>query len=249
MSSVYLDFRPVFDPISGSGVDETSYACSDGGVAHFGETLQRLLTEKHFTQREFCKAAGIAGDTLNRHLKAPTAKMNQTTYRAIAAALEMTPVELDRAWRPTKVPQQDEAKQGIPVFDQVPAGVGDFDPTVLGQDQGRADFYIPRELVPNTNDPTAYGVRVKGDSMVPDFFEGDIVIVSPQAQHVSPMWAVFRLDDGSCGLKIVEAAGDTDLLLLPRNPLYTPRRVPRETVVQLARVVGFYRPMPGMAGG
>ena len=132
----------------------------------------------------------------------------------------------------------EDERDGIPVFDEVPAGNGDFDPTDVGEDNGFAHKRVSRWMC---SDPQAYAVIVKGNSMEPDYYSGDVVICSPSEPHTSPMLAVFRLRDGSCGLKIVEAVGEDELLLIPRNPNHTTRRVKRSDVVRLAHVVGSFR--------
>ena len=210
-------------------------------MARFGERLRALLDERHLTQREFCAKSGIASDTLARALKSPTPKMNQTTYRAIASGLGMSPTELDHQWRSTRVPQQIGDPDGIPVLSEVPAGNGDFDPTAMGADNGIGMGYIPRKFVEMfTQDPLAYGLKVVGDSMEPNYCEGDIVICSPHAVHEPGMPAAIRFGselENECTLKRVFKTKDKMLELRGDNNDHLPRIVDPEHVVRMDRVV------------
>ncbi len=72
--------------------------------------------------------------------------------------------------------------------------------------------------------------------MEPDLREGDLVFCFPRAEHEQGMVAVYRLVDGDCGVKIIESDGD-DIVLVPRNPRHRTRRVHRNDITRLARVV------------
>lgn len=134
--------------------------------------------------------------------------------------------------------QQIPPGAAIAVFEEVPAGNGDFDPTLLGEDNGFSSEMFPLSRIP----PKArrykrlFAVVVKGDSMAPDYAEGDTVFCADDAEHVQGMVAVYRLDDGDCGIKMLESHGP-DAILIPRNPKHITRRVRQEQIVRIARVV------------
>ena len=130
---------------------------------------------------------------------------------------------------------------GIPLLGTVPAGVGDYDPTESGADNGlAATAYIPRALI-GIDDPHAFAVAVRGDSMAPQYQEGDLVFCSPQTAQESGMVAAIRFADGEATLKFVHDIGDDRLELRAANDRHPARIVHREEVVNMARVVGHYR--------
>jgi SOS-response transcriptional repressor LexA len=100
-----------------------------------------------------------------------------------------------------------------------------------------ADRYVP---APDLDDPDAFALIVCGESMLPDYREGDIVFFSPAAavedgcdccvrlepDHETTFKRVFFEDDGSA------------VRLQPLNPAFAPRTLPREDVAGLYRAVG-----------
>jgi SOS-response transcriptional repressor LexA len=113
-----------------------------------------------------------------------------------------------------------------------------------------ADEYV---RCPDIDDPDAFAARVVGDSMLPEYREGDIVVFSPLREIKSGMDCFARLEpDGETTFKRVffesesgdqsSAGGGDDRVkfegeasgvrvrLQPLNPAYAPRVVAREEV-------------------
>jgi len=67
--------------------------------------------------------------------------------------------------------------------------------------------------------PHVFALRVKGDSMVPEFNEGDIVVVSPHSRAASGDYAVVKNDEEEVTLKQFKKYG-TKRILHPLNPKY-----------------------------
>jgi phage repressor protein C with HTH and peptisase S24 domain len=110
--------------------------------------------------------------------------------------------------------------------------------TDLSYPKGTADEYIG---CPDISDKDAFGARVHGDSMVPKYREGDIVIFSPAAATRSGDDCFVRFDDGHTTFKRVffenDESGRPVLRLQPRNEKYRAQTIPSE------RVSGLYRAM------
>jgi SOS-response transcriptional repressor LexA len=64
-----------------------------------------------------------------------------------------------------------------------------------------------------------FAVRVKGDSMEPEFTEGDIVIMDPHIKPNSGDYVIVRNDEGEATLKQYKQYGNTRILH-PLNPKY-----------------------------
>jgi phage repressor protein C with HTH and peptisase S24 domain len=80
----------------------------------------------------------------------------------------------------------------VPVINKVSAGYPrDF--TDMGFPPRVADAYIG---CPDLYDPDAFAARVHGDSMVPKYREGDIVVFSPAANWREGNDCFVRFDDG-----------------------------------------------------
>lgn len=132
----------------------------------------------------------------------------------------------------------------VPVINAVAAGYPrEF--TDLGYPAQVADEHV---RVSEVSDPDAFGARVVGDSMAPQYEEGDIVVFSPELSAVDGDDCFVRLErDGETTFKRVyfERNGDEALRirLQPLNSRYGPRVVDREEVAGLYVAVRVIRPV------
>lgn len=120
----------------------------------------------------------------------------------------------------------------VPIINKVQAGYPtDFDD--LEYPVGVADDYI---RCPGLNDPNAFAVCVVGDSMEPNFKEGNIVVFSPQAEVNSGDDCFVRFaSPHETTFKRVFFETDNMIRLQPRNDKYAP------TMVEGKRINGLYR--------
>ncbi|HXX63674.1 MAG TPA: S24 family peptidase [Bacteroidota bacterium] len=108
----------------------------------------------------------------------------------------------------------------LPLISSVPAGkvATMFHPDFV-------DNYV---TVSDVKDPGAFALKVKGSSMAPRIEDGDIVIVSPQAEPHSGDICVVRVNDEDT-LKKVKFEGNY-LHLIPLNPEFEPVTVKKKDV-------------------
>jgi len=137
-----------------------------------------------------------------------------------------TPIEL-----PFEVPLINKVTAGYP------AGFTD-----LGFPARVADDYV---RCPDLHDPDAFAARVVGDSMEPEYREGDIVVFSPGRPLTDGDDCFARLaDDDESTFKRVyfETEGGRERIRLqPINSRYAPRVFDREEVAGLYRAVKVMR--------
>ncbi len=132
----------------------------------------------------------------------------------------------------------------IPLINSVTAGYpADF--TDLDYPARVADEYV---RAPDVRDPDAFGARVVGDSMAPEYREGDIVVFSPAVEVRSGMDCFVRLEpDHETTFKRVffETAEDgAELIRIrPINAEYPEMAVDRERVAGLYAGVSVIRPI------
>ncbi|HVZ94832.1 MAG TPA: S24 family peptidase [Phycisphaerales bacterium] len=126
----------------------------------------------------------------------------------------------------------------VPLINKVAAGYPrEF--TDLGYPARVADEYI---AVPDVYDADAFAARVVGDSMFPDYHEGDIVVFSPTAPIGEGDDCFVRLErDEETTFKRVyfekDPKGNELIRLQPLNSTYGPRTLPREDVAGLYAAV------------
>lgn len=130
----------------------------------------------------------------------------------------------------------------VPLINKVAAGYpAGF--TDLGYPARVADEYV---RVPDLSDPDAFAARVVGDSMSPDYREGDVVVFSPARDLVDGCDCFARLepDDESTFKRVYFEKGEDGAELIrlqPVNHRYPARTLPREKVAGLYRAVKVVR--------
>jgi repressor LexA len=130
----------------------------------------------------------------------------------------------------------------VPLINKVAAGYPrEF--TDLGYPARVADEYV---RCPGLSDPDAFACRVVGDSMLPEYREGDIVVFSPARAVRSGMDCFARIepDHESTFKRVYFETGDDGeelIRLQPLNPVYPPRVLPREDVAGLYAAVSVTR--------
>ncbi|MGB0767502.1 MAG: S24 family peptidase, partial [Phycisphaeraceae bacterium] len=99
-----------------------------------------------------------------------------------------------------------------------------------------ADEYV---RVPDLADPDAFAARVIGDSMEPEYREGDIVVFSPARDVRDGVDCFARLepDHESTFKRVFFDHAHHAIRLEPLNPDYPTRTVDREQVAGLFRAV------------
>lgn len=115
----------------------------------------------------------------------------------------------------------------VPLINRVAAGYpAEF--TDLEYPARVADEYVS---VPDMNDVHAFAARVVGDSMLPDYREGDVVVFSPDQPVVDGADCFARLmPDHETTFKRVFFEEGQRVRLQPLNPAFSPRTVDREAL-------------------
>ena len=126
----------------------------------------------------------------------------------------------------------------VPVINRVAAGYPvDFDD--LGYPVGFADDYIK---CPDLSDANSFAVRIVGDSMLPDYKEGDIVVFSPsRAVNNGDDCFVRFAEPHETTFKRVYFQTEGTVMLQPRNHDYPPFVVPAERINGIYKAVRKYQ--------
>ncbi len=118
----------------------------------------------------------------------------------------------------------------VPVLGEVMAGPNMF------ADQRFEGYEYADEADPQRH----FYLRVKGDSMEPDFRSGDFLLVDKEAEILNGDIAVVIVDSEEGTVKIVHYQGDV-VVLASINPSYPPRICSRKDVFFCGRVVELKR--------
>lgn len=91
--------------------------------------------------------------------------------------------------------------------------------------------------LPNMDEGQSYALEVSGDSMLPLFRDGDVVIVSPAEQVRRGDRVVVRTGDGEVLAKVLKRETAKQIELQSLNPDHPDRVIERKNVVSMHRIM------------
>lgn len=184
--------------------------------------LKSKRAELNLTLKEVGDRVGVSEGTVQRWESGNIKTLRHERITKLAEVLGVSPAEL-MGLDPVPVPVRIKR---IPVLGTIPAGV----PMEAIQD------IIDWEEIPEamcTGGKEYFGLRVKGDSMNPDYLDGDIVIVQKSPCCESGDICVVYVNGYDATLKKVKLGDDGSITLQPRNPEYAPRTYSPDEVASL----------------
>lgn len=90
---------------------------------------------------------------------------------------------------------------------------------------------------PEVEDENAYALEISGDSMLPVFRDGDVVVVSPVASIRRGDRVVVKTRDGEVMAKELARKTARHVELRSLNPAYENRQIPLERMEWMARII------------
>ncbi|MCI9468859.1 MAG: helix-turn-helix domain-containing protein [Oscillospiraceae bacterium] len=178
-----------------------------------GLRIETRRKELSLTLSEIANSIGVAESTVQRYEKGRIENIKLPVIEAIANVLNVNP-----AWIVCKTddPTPIKASIKIPVLGSIPAGI----PMEAIED------IIDWEEIPESmcnGEKEYFGLRVKGDSMYPEYLDGDTVIVRKTPCCDSGDVCVVYVNGYDATLKRIKLNEDGSITLQPRNPEYPPR--------------------------
>ena len=121
----------------------------------------------------------------------------------------------------------------MPLLGLAQAGAGGFfDDGGFPAGQGWDEIAFP-----GLKDESAYALEVSGDSMLPLYRDGDVIIVSPSARIRRGDRVVVKTTDGEVMAKILKKRTQTDIELASFNAAHGERSVALDDIVWMARIL------------
>lgn len=173
--------------------------------------LRALRKNRGMSMKELGKVLGVSEGAVSQY---ETGK-READYETTLKAAEYFGCTVDYLLRGGEEnPQKDVIR--IPVLGTVPAGIP------LEAIEDIQDWEeLPASMAAGGRE--YFGLRVKGDSMYPQFLDGDTVIVRKQDSCTSGDICVVYVNGYDATLKQVQLGDDGSITLKPRNPEYPPR--------------------------
>lgn len=201
-----------------------------------GNRIKEARKEKDLTLEDIAKKIGVVKSTIQRYEKGLITTPKQPVLAAIAKVLGVGEDWLCGKKDAVKIvvekKQEENSMVIVPVLGEVSAGLGRYaNDNITG--------YIFEDKKDLNNDSDYVYLKVSGDSMYPEFKEGDLVLVKCQPTVESGSYAVVTVDDELGMVKRV-IYGNGFIELQSVNPMYPPKRYENEES-QRVRVFGLVK--------
>lgn len=192
------------------------------------ELYQRIKARREelgMSQNELAKRLGYKDRSTIAKIEAGVNDITQTKIEAFAKALNTTASDL-MGWEEKQLASPDISSDVVTF--QIEAGVAahyDAMPDVDNIAPEQID--VPRAYL-HGRSPTDYcAMRVKGQSMFPDYHDGDVVLVlKTQTLDRPGQIGVIRYGEGAMTIKRIDyVTGEDWLELIPINPACAPERI------------------------
>lgn len=205
-----------------------------------GEIIKEYRGKYNITMDDFAQMSGLCKSYIsmlekneNPGTKRPI-KPTTKTLSAVASVLNISLGELmDRIGDRTEIKNIISADcfALVPVLGTVKAGYGGF-----AADENMGSESVDVRTLRGYNQDDFFYLIVKGDSMEPRLYEGDLVLVRRQTSVDSGAYAVVTIDDDEGVVKKVEYDKDS-ITLISQNHNYPPRKFSGADVEKV-RIIG-----------
>lgn len=196
----------------------------------FSNILRGLRCESDLTQQELAEKLGISFSSISMYERGQR-EPNFETLELIADYFNVDmnyllgKSNIKNSYKIIESEDSDtdaELCRPYPIIGEVAAGYGS---EAIEEETGDYER-IPIEWLRGHNPDNFFVLRVKGDSMYPDFQDGDCVLVHRQTSVDSGTVAVMLYDSEIATLKKVRyKKNESWVELIPRNPEYQTKRI------------------------
>jgi len=206
-----------------------------------GDIIKEYRREHSVTMDEFAQKSGLSKGYISMLEKnenprtklpiMPTTKTLQAVSEVLGVSVSLLMNMLNNSGEPNvdAIPMDRTAL--IPVVGIVRAGYGGL---AFESDMGLET--VDEKTLRGYSTEDFFYLKVKGDSMEPRLYEGDLVLVRKQTSIDSGTYGVVTIDDEEGVVKIVEYDKDS-ITLISQNHNYPPRRFSGAEVERI-RVIG-----------
>lgn len=181
-----------------------------------GKYIKVKRDEKGWSAREVAKRAGIS----DGHVLYIENEQRKPTFEIVMKILEALNADIQEFLRgtgylPSNVePAKVKKSKHVPVISWVAAGT--WQEVFDAFQPGDADEWIESDI----KGPNVFALRVKGDSMEPEFNDGEIVVVNSHIESKPGDFVIIKNDDNDeATFKQLKRYGDT-FVLHPLNSKY-----------------------------
>jgi len=201
--------------------------------AQIWSALDRLAERAGLSASALAERAGLDPTTFNRSKRVtPEGRPRWPSTESVAKALAATGTTFD-AFVNLITDKNSAAMQAVPLIGFAQAGVGGFfDDGGFPVGKGWDEIAFPA-----VGDEHAYALEISGDSMMPAYRDGDVIIVSPAAPIRRGDRVVVKTRKGEVMVKELKRRTSKSIELQSINSEHPDRTLGVSDVVWVARIV------------
>jgi phage repressor protein C with HTH and peptisase S24 domain len=194
--------------------------------------LDRLAARAKLSPSGLSKRAGLDPTTFNKSKRITAeGRPRWPSTESVAKALQATGVTIDTFV--SLITDRTGAAQAVPLIGFAEAGAGGyFDDGGFPVGRGWDEIAFPK-----INDEHAYALEISGDSMLPAYRDGDVIIVSPGAPVRRGDRVVVKTKKGEVTVKELKRQTAKLVELKSLNPNHSDRTISLQDVLWIARIV------------
>ena len=202
---------------------------------NIGHNLKKRRLTLGYTLEEVAKKVGTSKQTIHRYETGIIANIPSDKIEALAKALQTTPAYL-MGWEDNlPTPNITDDFTTFPVIGEVAAG---FEHQALEDWEGDT-VNISNDYLKGRNKNDFFVLKVKGDSMYPEYQDGDRVLIlkQPTVNYSGQVGVVIYNDELGTLKKIEYKPGENWIRLVAINPAYSPKKIENEEL-EHCRILG-----------
>ena len=201
--------------------------------AQIWTAIDRLAARAGLSASGLAKRAGLDPTTFNKSKRiTPDGRARWPSTESVSKSLAATGATLDQ-FVALISDQARPSTEAVPLIGFAEAGAsGYFDDS--GFPAGKAWDAIP---FPAVEDAHAYALEISGDTFLPAYRDGTIIVVSPAAPIRRGDRVVVKTKGGEVMAKELKRKTAKTLELKPLNPVQADRILAAEDVLWVARIV------------
>lgn len=205
-----------------------------------GQRIKEMRLDKNLTQDELAARIHTTKQTIHKYENGIITNIPSSKIEAIAKALHSSAAYLMGWEEPTslRAPEVTEDTVIFPVIGEIAAG---YDYPAY-EDWSGETVEIPKSYLHGRSRDDFFVLSVKGDSMYPQYMDGDKVLILKQStmNRSGEIGAIIYDGDMATLKKIEYVDGEDWVKLIPINPEYTPKTIRNEDLEQ-CHVLGIPR--------
>ena len=196
--------------------------------------VDALAARKGFSPSGLAKRAGLDPTTFNRSKRTSReGKPRWPSTESVSKILDATGTSVGDFIALLEQGNEGDGPFRVPVIGFAQAGdQGFFDDAGFPAGAGWDEVAFP-----DIGDPSAYALEITGESMVPVYRDGDIIIVSPQASIRRGDRIVVKTREGEVMAKQLRRKTAKRIELQSLNPDYPDRQLEVDEIDWMARIV------------